>query len=75
MGTEGVLGLNKSIISIGTVTHATKAKKILAEIGITTKLIKNNSEIGGGCVYGIEFDYRERFRILKILKDNNIPTV
>ena len=64
--------MSKSIINIGGVTLAAKAKKILSQVGIDVRLIKNNSEIGGGCIYGIEFDYIDKFRVMKILKDNNI---
>lgn len=49
--------MNNTIIRIGTVTYAIKAKKILSRNGISSKLVKlGDIHSGGGCTYGLEFD-------------------
>ena len=49
--------MKKTIVTIGTVTHAIKAKKLLMRVGLSSKLIK----VGGaysneGCAYGLELE-------------------
>ena len=48
--------MKQTTITVGSVTYAIKAKKVLSGIGIKSKLIKvDTSKRGLGCEYGIEF--------------------
>ena len=48
--------MKNTIVKIGTVTYAIKAKKILSRAGISSKLVKiGDSDSKGGCTYGLEF--------------------
>ena len=74
MGAEGVFNLKIAIISIESATYGIKAKKLLAEKGINSKLVKTsegNQE--KGCAYGIEVEYQNLFIAKKILSDAKIP--
>ena len=61
--------MNTEILSLGSVTYAIKAKKILLNKKIHSKLIKiDSSDKNGGCIYGLkvaEKDYRETVIELK----------
>ena len=51
--------MNKTILSVGAVTQAIKAKKLLGEVKINSQIIKLDS--GGtlsGCIYGVMIDNR-----------------
>ena len=60
--------MNKTVFSIGSVTHAIKAQKILGDEAIPSKVVKTqNDHRGRGCVYGVEIDgfyYRSAMQIL-----------
>ncbi len=49
--------MNKEIIlTIGSMTHALKAKRILARIGLKASLLKlDGTDVMRGCSYGISF--------------------
>lgn len=54
--------MNKTILSAGSVTHALRAQRLLADIKIHSKLIKLDSGSSpDGCVYGV------------IINDSNYP--
>ena len=61
--------MNKTILSVGSVTHALKAQRLLADIKIHSKLIKLDSGSSpDGCIYGViinENDYPESAVVLK----------
>ncbi len=61
------------IITVGSMTYAMKARKILRAKGITTRLVKLDSALTEhGCGYGIEFRSSESYRVYSTLKENNI---
>ncbi len=64
--------MGKNIITVNSVTYAIKARKMLARDGIQSKLVKMESKIPEGCVYGIEFDSEAFYSVVKILRENGI---
>ena len=61
------------IISVGTMTHAIKAKKAVQRADIEAKLVKIISEKSeGGCMYGIKLDSRRFYDAVVQLKNEGI---
>lgn len=56
--------------SIGSVTHAMKAQRILSENAITSSVNKVSSK--SGCSYGVMFPCLQRKNVEIILSKNNI---
>lgn len=54
---------------VGSITYASKLKKLLLRAGIDSRQIKGNKN---GCVYGIEIDYEFFYTVIAILRENNI---
>ena len=51
---EGVICLNKTTISLGSVTYAIKAQKLLFGMKIHSKLVKLDAgKSQDGCIYGL----------------------
>lgn len=67
--------MKKSIITLESVTYATKAKKLLSQNGIKVKVIKMSSAKTGGCTYGIEFDDADYLNIALHLKNAGLVYV
>ncbi len=61
--------MKKSIITLESVTYATKAKKLLSQNGIKVRVVKLSSTKSGGCTYGIEFDEADYLDIALYLKN------
>ena len=62
-----------TIITVGSLTYAMKARKILRAKGITTRLVKLDSALTEyGCGYGIELPSYESYNVYTILKENGI---
>lgn len=59
------------IYTIGSVTQAMKAKKLLTEYSLPINIIKVNNE-KHGCVHGIEFSCSYKNNIKSILDKHNI---
>lgn len=74
MPPEGVfLILSKITLIIGSVTYATKARKILMRSRIESEIIKITSkETQSGCTYGIKFDSDRIYDAVMQLKENGI---
>ena len=66
---EGVVCLNKITISLGSVTYAMKAQKMLSGKKIHSKLIKLDvGKAADGCIYGLiisDFDYPDVATLLR----------
>lgn len=61
------------LITVGAVTLAGKAKKILSRDGIKSKLTKADVQIADkGCVYALEIDENNTYDAVRILRENNI---
>ena len=49
--------MKKTVLSIGSVTHAIKAQRALSDNNVPSKVVKTkNTPSGRGCTYGIETD-------------------
>ncbi len=65
----------ETIISLRSVTHSLKAKKVLAENGINARAVKPPPQSGRGCAYGIALASTLVDRAVWILNTNKIPIV
>ena len=73
-GAEGAGDLNKILITVGSVTYAQKAKKILNANNIASKLIKIDSSLSEkGCTHGIEINYTDFLWVVNELRKYSIP--
>ena len=65
--------MKKIIITTGSVTYAAKAQRLLAEINISSRLIKLDSGISpDGCTHGIEINYVDFIGAIEKLKKSNV---
>lgn len=65
--------LNSTIVTVGAVTYAIKARKLFLRRGIQSKLVKVDSgKTQNGCTHGVEIDNVDFYAAIKILKDNGI---
>ena len=65
---------NETVITLRSLTHAMKAKKILNEHGISAKVIKPDARRSEkGCSYGITVDRQKAETSRKLLNENGIP--
>ena len=60
------------VLTIGTVTGAIRARKLLASAGISARLIKNTTSTGAGCAYGITVKATDMQRAMRMLNENSI---
>ena len=71
---EGVSTLKNTTITVGSVTYAMKARRLLLHGGIKARLIKLLLEkTDGGCTHGIIIPTTRFFDAVVILKNANIP--
>ena len=62
-----------SLITLKNVTQALKSKKILKSYGINSTVVKLNKENNDTeCTSGIEFNTRDYYAVIDILKKNDI---
>lgn len=60
--------------SIGSLTHAMKGQKLLAEVGIAGKIVKLDAgKTRKGCAYGIEFSCSELRSARSVLGAAHLP--
>ncbi len=65
--------MHMAIVSLGSVTYATKAARLLRRIGIAATVVKLDAgQSARGCTHGIEMPARELFRAGEELQKNNI---
>ena len=62
----------KIIVTFNSITYALKGRKILTRAGIVSKLIKVDSDLTGGCTYGVEIEDRYYFDAIGALKNAGI---
>ncbi len=66
--------MKKLIITMGSVTYAVKAKKILMGNNIPVRLIKVDALLSErGCTHGVEIRYNDFLDVVAILKEHSIP--
>lgn len=63
--------MEQCILTVGTVTYAIRARKILAALGIRARLVKSTRT--GGCTYGAEISAADLPRAAEALKKASIP--
>ena len=60
-------------ITVGAVTYAIKARKLLTSVGIKARLVKVSLEANqGGCTHGIEIDEDDLYAAAGVLRSNGI---
>ncbi len=63
-----------TILTTRTVTYAEKAKRVLGEYSIASRIVKLDPAFSPrGCAYGIEFDSRHKNNVKQILDRNGVP--
>ena len=65
--------MNAITVTFPTVTYATKAKKVLARVGIHSKLIKIGGGASGGCVYALRIESTSHYDLAYEFKNSGIP--
>ena len=67
--------MQQCILSIGTITYAIRARKLLAASRISARIVKTTSggRSSGGCTYGVEIDAADMLTASGILSRNQIP--
>ena len=61
--------MKKTKIMVGSITYATKLRKLLARVGIKSRIIKGEKN---GCIHGLEVDYADFYTVISIMRENNI---
>ena len=65
--------MNKTTITVGSVTYAIKARKLLQRMRIHSKLVKTDaSKSSGGCIYGIELKTEDFYNAVMGLRNAGI---
>ncbi len=65
--------MNTTVLTVGSVTYALKARKLLLRGGIQAKLVKvNGNNIGTGCNHAVEVDAEDFYSAAVILKENRV---
>lgn len=60
------------LISIGSITYAMKAKKVLSSNLLSARVVKTGTGDGRSCVYGILISPKDRSAVTQLLTDNGI---
>ena len=64
--------MEQCVLTIGTVTGAIRARKLLGAAGIAARLIKRTGKQSGGCAYGLEIRAADMQRAMHALKEGGI---
>ena len=65
--------MNNTTLTVGSVTYAIKARRLLLHAGINARTVKVEvDERGSGCVHGIVIPTSRFFDAVVILKENGI---
>lgn len=65
--------MNTTILTVGSVTHAIKVRKLLLRHNITSVLVKIDvGKSANGCEYGIKLNLERFYDAIRILKNNEI---
>lgn len=66
-------GMKKIIVTVGAVTYAIKARRLLKNSGVPSRLVKVSSERSlGGCTHGIEISEEDLYTAASVLRGNGI---
>ena len=65
--------MNITTLTVGSITYAIKARKLLSRNKISSSLIKiDRQKAAKGCEYGIKFAPKDFYEVVMILKGANI---
>ncbi len=65
--------MNMTIITLGSITYAMKARRLLSRIGIKCEVIKFDKVSGEfDCTYGIKIPTKDFYNAVIILRNNSI---
>ena len=65
--------LNKRTITFSSVTYAHKAKRLLVQVGISSRLVKLDAATAkNGCTHGLEFAAEDFYNVVLALKKAGI---
>ena len=65
--------MNRRTITVGSVTYAHKARRLLQHKGISSHLVKlDAARSKNGCTYGIEFEADDFYNVVMELKSAGI---
>ena len=71
--TEPIKSMKKTVLSIGSVTHAIKAQRALSDNNLPSKVVKTKTtKSGKGCTYGVEMERMYYVTAEKILDSYKI---
>ena len=62
----------KCRVSLGSVTYAEKAMRVLARAAIYSEIVKLDSDKGRGCVYGLELNFAQLENAKTVLRTARI---
>ena len=64
---------NKCVVSLGSVTVATRAQRLLAAAALYSEIVKlDDDALGKGCTYGLEFGCSSEGNVKAVLKNAGI---
>ena len=65
--------MEQCILTVGSITHAIRARKLLASFGISARLTKTvRSSASGGCAYSLILSPPDMANACKILSEHGI---
>ena len=65
--------MKKCILTVKTITVGLKARKALNAQGIKSSIVKiDSTKSESGCQYGLEFNDRDFYEVISILREYNI---
>lgn len=65
--------MKTNIITVKTITIGLKGKKALAKNGIKANIVKvDSTKSQEGCGYGLEFNTRDFYSVITVLRENGI---
>lgn len=65
--------MEQCVLTIGTVTAAIRARKLLSAAGIGARLVKNTGVASrAGCAYGLEVRATDQHGAMRVLRENGI---
>ena len=64
----------KCTVSLGSVTYAEKAMRVLARAAIYSEIVKLDEKKSRGCIYGLEFTCTQVDNVKTVLRQAGIKT-
>ncbi|MBR2343546.1 MAG: DUF3343 domain-containing protein [Clostridia bacterium] len=64
--------MNSAIITLGSLTYATKARRLFTKNGIDARTVKLSEAADGGCTHGIEIKKSDLYSAVAILREAGV---